>query len=128
MNNKSTHKKDINTYGIDAAKLWAKIAKAGDDDCWHWLGALNTGGYGLMSVRNSAEAYERTVRTWSQVLAHRAVMWLHHGDLARNAYIMHKCDNPRCCNPGHMHIGSQMDNVHDMMAKGRDNFDGRNSR
>ena len=35
---------------------------------------------------------------------------------------MHICDNPPCCNPSHLAVGTMKDNVHDMMRKGRGNW------
>lgn len=62
--------------------------------------------------------YEKTGRTYSQVLAHRVVAALTRGLLEKD-YVMHKCDNRICCNPDHLQVGTALDNFLDMVNKGR---------
>lgn len=52
-------------------------------------------------------------------LVHRRIYELTFGDLPRNIYVLHKCDVASCCNIDHLFSGTQKDNVHDMMSKGR---------
>jgi hypothetical protein len=49
--------------------------------------------------------------------AHRLVYALTFGPIATN--VLHKCDNQPCCNPFHLFVGTQADNMADMKAKGR---------
>jgi Autographiviridae endonuclease len=52
-------------------------------------------------------------------LAHRAVWELTHGAIPVGLRVLHRCDNPPCCNPNHLFLRTQADNVADCMAKGR---------
>lgn len=116
MINKSTNKKRVSDYAVDWSKYWSRVEKS--DGCWNWTGALNSGGYPLLSVKNIPSEYERTGRTYSQVLAHR-VMAARDRDLQAGDYVCHTCDNPKCVRPDHLYVGSALDNMLDMILKGR---------
>jgi hypothetical protein len=105
-------------------KFWQRVDKRGPDDCWNWTGTLNmaNGGYGVIGGLLFGLRY---VRVGTPMLAHRVSWIMHFGEptLETNDYhgwvILHKCDNPRCVNPGHLRLGSQLDNIKDMQDKGR---------
>jgi hypothetical protein len=42
-----------------------------------------------------------------------------HGDIPAGKIVLHRCDNPKCCRPDHLQIGTIADNNHDRDAKGR---------
>lgn len=64
----------------------------------------------------------RTDGTKAQQYTHR-VMWEHlNGPVPPGLVVMHTCDNRACCNPDHLTLGTQADNVRDMMAKGRSRY------
>lgn len=84
-----------------------------DNGCWMFIGARNSDGYG--TVRYQGKAYG----------AHRLAYELFVEPIPAGASILHTCDNPWCINPDHLFPGSQLDNVRDMIAKGRDRFDTR---
>ena len=116
--NKSTNKKHISDYEINDKHFWSGVTTVGEDDCWPWTRALNTGGYGLFSVKTPPDIYEKTGRLTMQVLAHRVAAHISHG-VKPHDYVMHKCDNPKCCNPKHLQVGTALDNLLDAKAKGR---------
>ena len=118
MYDKSDNKKNIYGYEIDQAKFWSCVYICGQDDCWLWSRATNTTGYGLFHVRTKPEDFERTGRRTTQLLAHRIAAALYK-ELQPHNYVMHKCDKRACCNPSHLQIGTQLDNVLDMISKGR---------
>lgn len=103
---------DIAKVGREAlaARLSASIEQGGSDDCWPCRLAPNSAGYGRLHLR----AAGRTVFT------HRLAWVLANGrDLGPGEIVCHTCDNPLCCNPAHLFVGTHRDNVHDMMSKGR---------
>jgi hypothetical protein len=49
----------------------------------------------------------------------RATYILLKGPVAADKVVCHSCDNPACCNPSHLWVGSQADNLRDCRSKGR---------
>lgn len=90
-------------------RFWAKVDRRGPDDCWEWSAYTNRGGYGTFHVS------ERV----GQMLAHRYSYELHFGLIKTGMKVLHECDTPACVNPGHLILGTQKDNVRDMIEKGR---------
>ncbi len=98
-----------------AERLEAKLDRSGGPDACHpWIGARRKGThpYGLIRVRqpNEPPRYRRT---------HRVAWELIHGPLVDGEDVLHKCDNPPCCNERHLFKGDQTLNMSDMTAKGR---------
>lgn len=84
----------------------------GNDGCWEWRGACDSEGYGRIVIEG------RMGRV------HRIVWEAFNGPIPAGLLALHRCDNPPCCNPDHLFIGTQQQNLADMRAKGRDRTDG----
>lgn len=94
-------------------KFWEKTGVRGEDDCWEWTASRNKKGYGnfYLSIGNSDSMH---------ILAHRvAYMLSSDTQIPENTMVCHSCDNPPCCNPKHLFLGSNQDNMQDMVNKGR---------
>lgn len=94
-----------------AERLWEKIRKGESDECWLWIAYTNACGYGIIA-RNSDDR---------SALAHRVVWEMEYGPIPNGMNVCHHCDNPPCCNPRHLFLGTQYDNIKDMDSKGRNN-------
>lgn len=53
--------------------------------------------------------------------AHRVAWIITHGEVPKGMLVCHKCDNPPCCNPNHLFLGTHADNVRDCVRKKRKN-------
>jgi hypothetical protein len=80
--------------------------------CWVWNDRLTNKGYGKI--------YSGLCK--KELLAHRVSWVLANNSIIPNGIkVLHKCDNPACVNPNHLFLGTQKDNVLDMLAKHRQN-------
>ena len=91
-------------------RLWAKVDRRGPEECWPWTGARRGRGYGHLGSGGRGQP---------SIAAHRAVFTLTHGPIPPGMVVCHTCDNRICCNPAHLWLGTQRDNLMDMIAKGR---------
>ena len=91
------------------SRFWKFVTRGeNEDDCWRWSGStLKNRGYGQIGI-NGKNDY-----------AHRVSYRIHFGDILEGLEVLHKCDNPPCCNPKHLFLGTQKDNMEDMKSKGR---------
>lgn len=93
--------------------FWNLVDVKGHDECWNFIAkTINRKGYGIIN------------RNKKMVRAHRHAYFLKHPLCVSNVselvlHCLHKCDNRLCCNPNHLFLGTNDDNVADKMVKER---------
>lgn len=114
FNEKRTTSQSKNQFVCsDACQVWSKILVGDEDECWPFMSSRDSHGYGWLKVGGVA------------LKAHRLAFKFANGHLpkwtgkADGPVVMHMCDNRACCNPNHLKIGTQDENISDMVQKGR---------
>lgn len=85
--------------------FWNLVDKSGD--CWLWTLGVIGFGYGSLTYQGKAAR------------AHRLAYTLGVGAIPKGMQVLHKCDNPLCCNPDHLFLGNHKDNINDRIEKDR---------
>lgn len=84
-------------------------------ECIEWTGWKHAKGYGGVDVKTEGGQ-------WVKQYAHRVAYCESRGlsvEDIKGKVVRHKCDNPSCVNPDHLELGTQRDNIHDMLSRGR---------
>jgi hypothetical protein len=92
----------------DPIGFWQRVNISTVDKCWEWKRARQPSGHGVLKFRGKDER------------AHRIAWLLSYGDIppmtnGKRTVIRHMCNNAACCNPRHLLLGTQTDNVQDMV-------------
>ena len=88
-------------------RFWEKVDIQKQENCWNWVASKYSKGYGIF-VNNS-----------HHIGAHRMSWILSHGEIPEGMFVCHKCDNTSCVNPSHLFLGTNQDNMTDMVQKKR---------
>ena len=93
-----------------ADRFWAKVHIPGTNPnvCWEWTGGMLRNGYGCFNIKYRIMQASKV----AYILTHKTIP-------PRHLFTCHSCDNPPCCNPHHLFLGTGRVNSHDASAKGR---------
>ena len=91
-------------------KILSNITKK-ENGCWEFNGRKNNGGYG--SICFGGEKIKK------DLMVHKLVYKHMKGDIPKGLCVCHSCDNPPCCNPEHLFLGTNEDNIKDSVSKNR---------
>lgn len=86
-------------------RLMARVEKT--ESCWLWTGSVDPCGYGRIVSNRRIDS------------THRVAYAAFKGEIPNGMCVCHACDTPRCVNPDHLWLGSQAENMRDMLRKGR---------
>lgn len=90
-----------------APQFLARLADPDERRCREWTGARDKEGYGRLKIGRA------------QMKAHRVAYMIAHGVDPAGLYVCHSCDNPACCAPDHLWLGTNRENQIDAVDKGR---------
>lgn len=103
---------DIVFPDLSREKFLTFIERREDNECWNWKYSLNQG-RGMFTVQYKKD------RTFKKVYSHRLAWIFFRGPIINNLCVLHTCDNPKCCNPNHLYLGTKQDNAIDREERNR---------
>lgn len=80
------------------------------DNCWEWIGSLDTRGYGQFFICGKL------------INSHRVSFIINKGKIRENLHVLHSCDNKKCVKPDHLRLGTDEENRLEKIFKRRHSF------
>lgn len=93
-------------YASLTERFWRRVDRD-QQGCWLWKGTTIGHGYGSLANKGRP------------VYAHRLSWEIHYGPIPPGIFVCHHCDVRNCVRPDHLFLGTHLDNVRDMLSKGR---------
>jgi HNH endonuclease len=102
---------------VTIENIWCRIDKRGPNECWLWTGPKNDGmGYGRFEKDGRSYYAHRVIYS---ITNPGTIEWKGPINRAAGMLVLHICDNPVCCNPKHLILGTHADNMRDKVERGR---------
>lgn len=103
----------------EITRFWFYVDTGNENECWEWERSKDGGGYGVF-----------TTHKYGREKSHRISYLECVGEIPEGLMVLHTCDNPSCCNPKHLFLGTNQENMDDKVKKNRQSrlFGGDNGR
>jgi hypothetical protein len=88
-------------------RFWSKVRRGEPDECWPWTGEIDRG-YGRFYTTGREHKH-----------AHRLAYEFSARPIPAGLHVLHSCDNRPCCNPAHLRVGTNEENVRDRVSRER---------
>ncbi len=96
-----------------SSDFWKRVNRGAQNECWEWMG-------GRASRKAHMMQYGVVWNNGKRWKTHRFAFVDTNGPIASiKTLVCHTCDNPPCCNPSHLFLGTHQDNALDCRDKGR---------
>ena len=96
-------------------RFWEKIDRRGPDECWLWTASTTRGGYGQLAEGAPSRRMLKAHRVSYEIVSGP----IPRGEGHHGICVCPTCDNPPCCNPGHLFLGTIQEDTADKVEKGR---------
>lgn len=109
---KNEQDRQVKKFGKDFDACLSRNEESG---CLEWTDTLDRDGYGRRGSR------------YGENKSHRYAFVRAYGEIPTGMLVRHKCDNPKCCEPEHLELGTHQDNRKDTVSRKRHAFGEKNN-